>query len=144
MRILVVDDHATNRKLLRAQLEAERHAVVEAGDGQEALAVLERDPVDAIVSDILMPNLDGFGLCHAVRQHERFHALPFIIYTATYTSPSDMNLAQAVGADRYLTKPAPVGAMLAALREAADRAAARQPQARGPDETAISSNTTRP
>ena len=118
MNILIADDHATNRKLLRAQLEAEGHTILEAGDGLEALAVLDREQVEAIVSDILMPKLDGFGLCLAVRKHERFSALPFIFYTSTYTSAADMQLARNVGANRYLTKPAPVPALIAALRDA--------------------------
>ena len=107
-----------NRKLLRVQLEAEGHTVLEAGDGVEALAVLDRELVEAIISDILMPNLDGFGFCLAVRKHERFSALPFIFYTSTYTSAGDMQLALSVGANRYLTKPAQVPALIAALRDA--------------------------
>jgi CheY-like chemotaxis protein len=118
MNVLIVDDHAMNRKLLRAQLEAEGHAILEAGDGVEALAVLEGEQVDAIISDILMPNLDGFGLCLAVRRHERLRAMPFVFYTATYTSASDMQFARTVGANRYLTKPAPVPELIAALRDA--------------------------
>ena len=118
MNILIVDDDATNRKLLRAQLESEDHAILEAGDGVEALAVLEREPVEAIISDILMPNLDGFGLCLAVRKQERLGVLPFVFYTSTYTSASDMQLARTVGANRYLTRPAPVRALIAALRDA--------------------------
>ena len=59
MTILVVDDHATNRKLLRALLEAEAHATVEASDGCDALELLEKGNIDAIISDVLMPNVDG-------------------------------------------------------------------------------------
>ncbi len=136
MNILVVDDQAINRRLLRAQLEAEGHAILEASDGVEAFAVLEREPVDAVISDILMPNLDGFGLCHAVRRHVRFGALPFIIYTATYTSPTDRQLAHNVGADRYLTKPSPVATMLEALRYAVRRASEHRPAATA-DEAAV-------
>ncbi len=55
VNILIVDDYATNRKLLGAQLEAEGHTTLEAADGVEALAVLEHAPVDAIIADILMP-----------------------------------------------------------------------------------------
>jgi signal transduction histidine kinase len=72
-----------------------------------------------------MPNMDGFRLCHALRKSDRLHALPFIIYTSTYTSPDDMKLAQTVGADKYLTKPAPIAEVLNALREVMDNKAAR-------------------
>ena len=100
MNILIVDDIVTNRKLLRVTLEAEGHATIEAADGVEALQILARENVDAVISDILMPNMDGFRLCHEIRKSERFHALPFIIYTSTYTSPGDVKLAQTVGADK--------------------------------------------
>jgi signal transduction histidine kinase len=125
MNILIVDDIATNRKLLRVTLEAEGHTALEAADGVEALQVLDRETVDAVISDILMPNMDGFRLCHALRKSERLHAMPFIIYTATYTSPDDMKLAETVGADKYLTKPAPAADMLNALREVMEKKTAR-------------------
>jgi signal transduction histidine kinase len=125
MKILIVDDIATNRKLLRVTLEVEGHTTLEAADGVEALQILAREKVDAVISDILMPNMDGFRLCHEIRKSERLHAMPFIIYTSTYTSPEDMKLAQTVGADKYLTKPAPAAAVLAALREVMNTLAAR-------------------
>ena len=125
MNLLIVDDIATNRKLLRVTLEAEGHTTLEAADGVEALQILADETVDAVISDILMPNMDGFRLCHALRKSDRLYALPFIIYTSTYTSPDDMKLAQTVGADKYLTKPAPIADVLNALREVMERKTAR-------------------
>ena len=125
MNILIVDDIPTNRKLLRVMLEAEGYTTLEAADGVEALQVLDRETVDAVISDILMPNMDGFRLCHEVRKSERFHALPFIVYTSTYTSPDDVKLAQTVGADKYLTKPAPTETVLDALREVMEKQTVR-------------------
>ena len=125
MNLLIVDDIATNRKLLRVTLEAEGYNTLEAADGVEALQILARETVDAVISDILMPNMDGFRLCHEIRKSERLHALPFIICTSTYTSPGDMKLAQTVGADTYLMKPGPTEAVLDALREALEKKAAR-------------------
>ena len=127
MKILIVDDHATNLKLLRAQLEAEGHHVLEAGDGVQALAVLEREPVDGLVSDILMPHMDGCGLCRTIRQHSKFSALPLILYTSTYDSDSDRRLAETVGADRYIIKPAAIAVILEALHEARQKAGERKP-----------------
>jgi CheY-like chemotaxis protein/ribosomal protein S20 len=138
MNLLIVDDIATNRKLLRVTLEAEGYNTLEAADGVEALQILARETVDAVISDILMPNMDGFRLCHEIRKSERLHALPFIIYTSTYTSPDDMKLAQTIGADKYLTKPAPTVAMVAALREVMDKKAARPaPSAPAAEETYV-------
>ncbi|HXT41356.1 MAG TPA: PAS domain S-box protein [Candidatus Angelobacter sp.] len=115
MNILIVDDDAGNRKLLRVTIEAEGHHTVEAEDGVQALAVLEREPVDGIISDILMPNMDGYRLCTEVRKSPRFNLLPFIIYTSTFTSPGDERLAREVGADEYLKKPSSTQTILAAF-----------------------------
>src|ERR1700736_1505394 len=60
MNVLIADDNDASCKLLRAFLEAEGHAVLVAADGHEALEILKDYPVDAIISDLLMPNLDGF------------------------------------------------------------------------------------
>ena len=127
MNILIVDDQVVNRRLLRVQLEAEGFAIREAGDGVEALAVLEHAPVDAIISDILMPHMDGYRLCQEVRQSPRHHALPVILYTSTFTSPDDAKLATTVGADRYLSKPATTEMLLEALWEVSAARAARPP-----------------
>lgn len=106
MKILIVDDMETNRKLLRAQLEAEGCDVFEACDGIEALEVLRRHPVAAVISDILMPRMDGYHLCDEIRKSDAFGAMPFIIYTATYTSPSDRERSLRLGADLFIKKPA--------------------------------------
>src|SRR6267142_367129 len=117
MKLLIVDDNPINLKLLHAQLEAEGHAVLDAADGVEALRVLERKPVDAVISDILMPNMDGYKLCLEIRKNDRFKSLPFIFYTSTYNSPQDRKLARSVGADHNIHKPALVSVILEAVRE---------------------------
>ena len=130
MNLLIVDDTPISLKLLRAQLEAEGHAVFEARDGVDALALLERQPVDAVISDILMPRMDGYRLCYEIRKHARLHDLPIIIYTSTYTSPGDEKLVFDVGADKYLKKPVSVETLVAALDEViAKPHAAPQPKA---------------
>src|SRR6185436_3862740 len=116
MNLLVVDDIAANRKLLRVQLEAENHTVLEAADGIAALALLEREPVDAIISDILMPRMDGYRLCHEVRKSPTLRHLRFLLYSSTYTSPTDVRLSETVGADQFIAKPAPIAVILGALR----------------------------
>lgn len=115
MRVLIVDDQATNRKLLRAQLEAEQFAVLDAEDGVAAMPILEAEPIEAVISDILMPRMDGFRLCYEVRRNKRLRELPFIFYTATYTSASDERLAFELGADDFLRKPASVQAICRSL-----------------------------
>ena len=130
MNLLIVDDTPTDLKLLRAQLEAEGHVVFEAHDGVDALALLERQRVDAVISDVLMPRMDGYQLCHEIRKHTRHCDLPIIIYTATFTSPGDEKLALDTGADKYLKKPASIKTIITALHEViAQPHAAPRPEA---------------
>ena len=118
MNLLIVDDDPTSLKLLRTQLESEGHALFEAHDGVEALALLNRQRVDVVISDILMPRMDGYRLCHEIRMNERLRDLPIIIYTSTYTALEDEKLALEMGANKYLKKPASAATIVAALHEA--------------------------
>lgn len=106
MVILVVDDSYQNRKLISAQLENGSRKMYTASNGLEALEILENMEVDLIISDILMPQMDGYQFCSQVRQNEKFKHIPIIIYTATYTSESDEKLSFDLGADAFLKKPA--------------------------------------
>lgn len=126
MKLLIVDDHEVNLRLLRAQMEGEGHAVREAHDGLEALCILEHEPTDAVISDVFMPRMDGFRLCRQVRQHERLSLLPFILYSSTCTAPEDAELGLSVGADCFILRPAPV----ADLSRALEAAVAAPPESR--------------
>jgi PAS domain S-box-containing protein len=103
--VLVVDDIDEARYLLKALLEGNGYRVTIAGNGLEALAAARADAPDVIVSDALMPKMDGFALCRAWVRDDVLKAIPFIFYSATYTSPEDEKLALALGAVRYLIKP---------------------------------------
>jgi signal transduction histidine kinase len=125
--LLIADDSPVNLKLLRAQLEAEGHEVMEARDGVEALEVLNRGSVDALISDILMPRMDGYRLCREIRRSGNANAgVPIVLYTATYSSASDRQLAETVGADFFLIKPAPIADILSAVNEAQSKSRQRQ------------------
>ena len=104
-RILIVDDQESDRYLLRAVLESRGHHVDEAGDGAEALARAKADPPDLVISDVLMPGLDGFGLCHAWHGEGSLKEIPFAFYTATYVAMDDARFAREAGADLVLRKP---------------------------------------
>lgn len=117
MNILVVDDTEANRKLLRVTLGAEGFTIFEAADGVEGLAVLEKSEVHLIISDILMPNMDGYRFCFEVRRNPHYHLLPLIFYTSTYNSPGDEELALDLGADRYLKKPASLKQIVEMINE---------------------------
>ena len=129
MKILIVDDSATNLKLLRAILESEGIEVIEAGDGLAALEMLEREEVDGVISDILMPRMDGYRLCLEVRKTRKISGLPFVAYTSTYTSAEDERTARHLGADGFIKKPAPPGELLRTLREAVTAAKTRTKRA---------------
>ncbi len=120
MNVLIADDNNSSCRLLRAVLETEGYAVIVAADGHEALELLERHPVDAIISDLLMPNLDGYRLCREVRQDRRWRDIPFICYTAIYGALHDEKLAFDLGADAYLRKPSSNATILGALRASID------------------------
>src|SRR6266576_613714 len=106
INVLIADDNVTNRKLLRTVLEYAGHTVLEADNGVTALKFLEQGQVDAVISDILMPGMDGFRFCFEIRRNSKLRKLPFIVYTSSYTSVSDEKLAMQFGADRFLRKPA--------------------------------------
>jgi signal transduction histidine kinase len=115
--VLIVDDHPTNRKLLREIMRAERYTTLEAEDGLEALSALEREAVDIIVCDILMPNMDGYTLCSEVRRRPELKNLIFILYTATNFTPNDERLGLECGADRFIKKQGTPGVILRAIEE---------------------------
>jgi len=117
MNILVVDDNSSERGILVAPLAAAGCSVFEAGGGASALAMLEQEKIDAIISDILLPPMDGNRLCYEVRRSERFRSIPFILYTGTRTSPNDQQFSLELGIDRFVRKPVPAKDLLKLLRE---------------------------
>ena len=100
-RILVVEDEGNMRDIIRDYLTAHGLECDLARDGREALELLEEADFDAVVLDVLMPGLDGFGVCRAVRRHS---AVPILFLTAL-GSEEDMLRGYALGADDYVTKP---------------------------------------
>jgi CheY-like chemotaxis protein len=117
MTILVVDDFAENRKVVNAVLSHEGFRVFEASDGIEAFRILEREPIDAVISDILMPNMDGYRLCIELRRSAKFSSVPFVLYNNAYTSPGDEALALELGADGFIRKPASGQVIVDTIRE---------------------------
>ena len=123
MKILVADDHHQNRYLLEQLLGGLGHEVVSTPNGREALNKLQQGGFDAVISDILMPEMDGFQLCREIRSSPALHALPFIFYTATYTDAKDEKFAHDLGADGFLVKPMEPEAFVQRVFEMLRRAA---------------------
>jgi two-component system cell cycle sensor histidine kinase/response regulator CckA len=117
MRVLVVDDIAVNRKLLRVVLTGGGHEGVEAADGVEALEKLGGGGFDAVISDVLMARMDGYRLASEIRRSEALCALPVILYSSTYFSVEDDQVALRAGADRFIRKPASADVILGALAQ---------------------------
>jgi len=88
---------------------------VSAVNGKEALFEARKSPPDMIVSDILMPDMDGFTLCKKCKSDEHLKKIPFVFYTATYTAPKDIELGLSLGAAKFLIKPMEAQALLEAL-----------------------------
>src|SRR5918996_2218585 len=102
MRILVVDDSSPHRRLLTALFGRAGHEVQTAGDGTVALEILERESIDAVVSDVRMPKMDGFQLCRTIRQDPRWRRLPFIFYSSIFIGDPAHDFGRDLGATAYL------------------------------------------
>lgn len=119
--ILIVDDDLQLLQLVALNLELEGYAVLLAGDGQQALTQIETHAPDLVLLDVMMPRMNGFAVCHRVRE---FSTVPIIIITAQGRN-QDKVRGLDLGADDYLTKPFGTDELLARLR-AALRHAARE------------------
>lgn len=102
--ILLVDDEPDIRETMRFPLEREGFTVLEAGDGREAVKVLEAQGVDLMLLDLMMPHVDGTAVLESVRAHPRTRQLPVIVLTAR-DAVEDRIRGLELGADDYLPKP---------------------------------------
>ena len=105
-KILFVDDKEDSRIIHKRILESDGHTVQTAANGAEALQMAAAALPAMIISDILMPVMDGFQLCLKVRADDRLKHIFFVFYTATYTDAGDEALALKSGADKFIRKPA--------------------------------------
>jgi DNA-binding response OmpR family regulator len=102
--VLVVDDSATVRKFVSAALQLEGIKVVTACDGMEALERLPLEPVDLVITDLNMPEMDGFELIRNLRASEAYRHLPVMILSSITDQP-EKELGRELGAFAYLEKP---------------------------------------
>jgi len=132
MKILIVDDNKENLYFLETLLQGNDYQVISAANGAEALEKLRADGFDMIVSDILMPVMDGFQLCRECKMDENLQDIPFIFYTATYVDEKDEELALALGADQFIRKPMEPDEFMRIIRGVTKDAEARKLARRKP------------
>ena len=105
MKILIVDDKEENRYFLESLLKGFGYEVTSAVNGKDALEKLRKDSFNMIISDILMPEMDGFQFLENVKNDNNLKNIPFVFYTATYTSDKDKEFGLKLGANKYIQKP---------------------------------------
>ncbi|PKP56252.1 hypothetical protein CVT91_13605, partial [Candidatus Atribacteria bacterium HGW-Atribacteria-1] len=104
-RVIVVDDLKENRYLLQKLLKGHNYTVETASNGIEALEIARKKPPDMIITDVLMPKMDGFQLCRELKRDETLKDIPVLFYSATYTDKESQKLALDSGAVEYILKP---------------------------------------
>jgi len=138
--VLIVDDKEDNLYYLAALLTGHGYQVESAHHGAEALVKARIQPPDLIISDLLMPVMDGYTLLRHWKADPRLRKVPFIVYTATYTEAEDERLAISLGADAFILKPAEPDDFLSrvnAIRDAGVRPPQEATPPPGTDDTAI-------
>ena len=133
VRVLVVEDSRSQAERIRYVLEECGCTVVTATNGRDGLAALEASKVDIVISDILMPEMDGFAFCRAIRADDRFRGIPVILLTAL-TDPQDVVTGLDAGATNFIRKPFEDAYLAARVRSLL---AGRKGRARGPAAPAI-------
>ena len=103
--LLIVEDDRDISRLLDAALTFRGYRVIVAHNGQEALEVIQIKRPAIVITDIMMPKLDGFGLVHRLRIHPETYDIPVVFITATYVAPEDREFALNIGATRFIQKP---------------------------------------
>lgn len=139
-RVLVVDDNEENRYYLRALLGSRGCEVQTAKHGAEALELAHRTAPEMVISDLLMPVMDGYTLLRKWKADPALRHVPFVVYTATYTELDDERLAFNLGADAFILKPAEPEDFLqrlAAVQDAVASARAHPPSRPMRDERSL-------
>ncbi len=104
IRVLLVEDFRTMRAAVAKILESVDCEVLESANGLEALEVLDREKIDIVFTDLVMPEMDGFELCEEIRRRSNLRNIPVVVIS-THRDAEYVIQALRVGADDYLTKP---------------------------------------
>ncbi len=115
--VLLVEDEPRSLKLITAIFDGEGFETFAAADGAIAIEILEQEKIDLVITDVLMPNVDGYYLCYKIRNHQSLKDIPIIIYSATLTSINEEEVAAQMGANLFLRKPTQAAELVAAARK---------------------------
>lgn len=126
--ILIVEDVPNVLELLEVTLRFKGYAVITARNGEEALEVISRTPPVLIITDILMPKMDGYAFVQKLRINPETRAIPVVFLSATYVTPEDKDFALSLGAARFLEKPIDTEDFLLTVAELVTQRPASQAQ----------------
>jgi len=115
--ILLVDDNELQRKMIRVHLEHAGYQVICAATGRQALELARQAPPDLVVSDVVMDDLDGFGLCRRMREHPALDHIPILLLSSHYRQDSDRQLARSIGASELMERTPDLARELAWIRD---------------------------
>jgi len=115
--LLVVEDDRDILKLLDATLTFRGYRVVKAYNGREGLDAVQKERPAIVIADIMMPQLDGFGMIHRLRLNPETRDIPVIFITATYVTADDKEFALTIGATRFIQKPVDLDKLLNTITE---------------------------
>ena len=118
--LLVVEDVPGIRELLELTLRFKNYEVMAAVDGQVALQMIQNRRPAVVVTDILMPRMDGFSLLYHLRKEQETRDIPVVFLSATYVSPEDKDFARTLGAARFIEKPIDIENFLRTIKEVLD------------------------
>lgn len=128
MKVLIVDDNANDRALLRYNLEHRDCTVIEASNGAEGLHLASIQQPDLIISDALMPVMDGFQFLRAAKKDDTLQTIPFIFYSAVYTGNQEAEFALSLGAEAFIFKPKDPDSFWTELKGIIDASKSGKPQ----------------
>lgn len=114
--VLIVDDEAYILNILDFSLDSEGFRVISAANGEEALHKATEEQPDLVILDVMMPKIDGFEVCRALKAKKETQSIPVILLTAK-DRDSDRKKGEEVGADLYITKPFSPARLIAAVQE---------------------------
>lgn len=115
--LLIVEDDPDILKLLDTTLKFKGYRVVRARNGREGLEIIQQERPAIVIADIMMPQLDGFGLVHRLRINPDTRDIPVVFITATYVTPEDQEFALNIGATRFIQKPVDLENLLTVIAQ---------------------------